>query len=75
MTDTSAGKPAHKYIRYNVKSPNGEKALHDMDIAFDSMKKMDCNNSIGWYYQVLCTGYLILYSTILFAPAMLTKDS
>jgi hypothetical protein len=41
----------HKYVRYNVNTPKGQKALAAMQVAFDSMRKMDCSNVLSWYYQ------------------------
>lgn len=67
---TSGTTVTKKYIRYNVNSPQGQKALLSMQKALDSMKKLDCSNVLSWYYQAaihwipdtinnnkLCTSY------------------
>ncbi len=44
-------KPKHKYVRYNVNTPQGQKALASMKKALDSMRKLDCSDVRSWYYQ------------------------
>lgn len=49
--ETGTPAPAHKYVRYNVNKPEGQKALQAMKKALDSMRKMDCSTVTSLYYQ------------------------
>jgi len=40
-----------KHIRYNVNSPQGQKALTAMEAALKIMRNMDCSQTTSWYYQ------------------------
>lgn len=40
-----------RYIRKNANSPEAQKDLEAMNIAFDKMRAMDCSEKTSWYYQ------------------------
>ncbi len=40
-----------KYVRLNANSIEAQADLNAMEVAFDSIKKLDCSNGLSWYTQ------------------------
>lgn len=39
------------YIRYEIHSTEAKPHVEALNVALDSMRAMDCNNPLSWYYQ------------------------
>jgi len=46
---TACGGPT--YVRKEIHSPAAQRDVYALNIAIDSMKKLDCTNPLSWYYQ------------------------
>lgn len=40
-----------KYVRLNANSPEAQADLKAMNVAFEKMRAMECENGLAWYYQ------------------------